>query len=84
MSVEYTNIEQAIGVLDSVCASSVLPHSLYDWQKDAWVYIRAYIMESQKTSADSQSMPCSHEFLSGPFMTGCIKCKATFPNRQSH
>ena len=58
MSVEYTNIEQALGVLDSVCESSVLPHSLYDWQKDAWVYIRAYIMESQKTSANKQSTPC--------------------------
>jgi hypothetical protein len=84
MSVEYTNVEQACGVLDSVCASPALPSSLYDWQKDAWVYIRAYITESQKTSANSQSMPCSHEFLSGPFVAVCTKCKASFPNRQSH
>ena len=39
----YQNVEQACGVMDSVCASPALPPSLYDWQKEAWEYIRAYI-----------------------------------------
>ena len=41
----YENIDQAMGVLDSVCASPALPSSLYDWQKEAWAYIRAHIKE---------------------------------------
>ena len=37
----FTDINQAIGVMDSVCASPTL--GLYDWQKKAWAYIRNYI-----------------------------------------
>lgn len=44
----YQNVEQACGVMDSICASPALPPNLYDWQKEAWEYIRAYIKESQK------------------------------------
>jgi hypothetical protein len=50
--VVYQNVEQACAVLDSICESPSLPSTLYDWQKEAWRFIRAYIKESQKTSAN--------------------------------
>ena len=71
-------IEFALSIIEQLCDNGT------PMEVQALKTIYAYINESQKTSANSQSMPCSHEFLSGPFMTGCIKCKATFPNRQSH
>jgi hypothetical protein len=52
--VVYQNVEQACAVLDSVCASPSLPSALYDWQKDAWCFIRAYIKESQKHQPTTQ------------------------------
>ena len=47
MSQHIENIEQACAIMDSVCASPALPSSLYDWQKEAWKYIRDYIKEVQ-------------------------------------
>jgi hypothetical protein len=55
-TVEQT-IEQACNVMDSMYASSTLPSSLYDWQKEAWECIRTYINESQKHHIQQQGMP---------------------------
>ena len=53
--IDYQNIEQACDVMDKVCACPMLPPRLYEWQKEAWVYIRAYLKESQKHPATT---PC--------------------------
>ena len=54
--VHYSNVDQAIGILDSLCASPALPSKLYDWQKEAWTYVRSYIIENQKVSP----FPCPY------------------------
>ena len=70
---DYVDVEQACCVMDSVCDSPALPANLYDGQKKAWKYIREHI----------QSISCSHEFISGPFLAVCIKCKKSFPSKLS-
>ena len=55
--VVYTDIEQACCVMDSVCDSPTLPPKLYDWQTEAWKYIRAYIKECQNQHTTQQGMP---------------------------
>ena len=39
------DIKSACQIMDSVCASHALPPSLYDWQKDAWKTVKAYLKE---------------------------------------
>jgi hypothetical protein len=53
--IEYQNVDQAVGVMDSLCASFLLPPALYDWQKEAWAYIRSYIMKNKRAP-----FPCPH------------------------
>lgn len=50
--IEYQNVDQAVGVLDSLCVSPTLP--LYDWQKEAWAYIRSYITENKRALSKSE------------------------------
>jgi hypothetical protein len=71
--VKILTIEQAVAVMDSISASPALPSTLWDWQKEALSFIKEYINAST----------CQHEFLSGPLMTICKKCKGTFPNKQT-
>lgn len=71
--IKYSTIDEALAVMDSVCESPCLPSTLYDWQKEAYAFIKAHI----------EKINCQHSFQSGPLMTVCTKCKATFPNKQT-